>query len=80
MMDLDNSSVREECAVMCMEVHYEDGDKDLIVYGDQGVSKEEHNKAMYSDLTKTQREDKEEVMYNITLSTNDSVSLEKKRR
>ena len=37
--------------MMCTEVHYEDGDEDLIVYGDQGVSKE-GDKAMYSKLTK----------------------------
>ena len=43
MLDLDNSSVSEECAMMCMEVQYEDGDEDLIVYGDQGVSTEEHD-------------------------------------
>ena len=47
MLDLDNSSVSKECAMMCMEVHYEDGDKDLIVYGDQGVRTEEQSKAKY---------------------------------
>ena len=41
--------------MMFMEVHYEDGDKDPIVYGDQGVSTEEHNKATYSELTKLQK-------------------------
>ena len=41
--------------MMCMEVQYEDGDKDLIVFGDQGVSTEEHDKATYSKLTKTQK-------------------------
>ena len=44
MLDLDNSSVSEEHATMCIEVQYEDGGKDLIVYGDQGASTEEHNK------------------------------------
>ena len=47
--------------MMCMEIQYEDGDKDLIVYGDQGVSTEEHDKAMYGELTKTQSEEEEEV-------------------
>ena len=31
--------------MMCTEVQYEDGDEDLVVYGDQGVSTEEHDKA-----------------------------------
>ena len=45
MLDLNNSSKSKECAMMCMEVHYEDEYEDLIVYGDQGVSTEEHEKA-----------------------------------
>ena len=36
--------------MMCMEVQYEDGDEDLIVFGDQGVSKKELNKAMHGKL------------------------------
>ena len=39
-MDLDNSSVCKECAMVCMDIHYEDRDEDIIVYGDQGVSTE----------------------------------------
>ena len=38
--------------MMCMEVQYEDGDKDLVVYTDQGVSTGEHDKATYGELTK----------------------------
>ena len=56
MLDLDNSSVSEECAMMCMEVQHEDGDKDLVVYGDQGVSTEEYDKATYGELTKTPKQ------------------------
>ena len=66
--------------MMCMEVHCEDGDGDLIGYGDQGVSTEEHDKAMYSESMKTQIEEEEEIKYEMTLCTNDSVSLVKKRR
>ena len=65
MLGLDDSSVSEECVMLCTEVQYEDGDEDLIAYGDQGVSKEEHDKATYSELTKTQS--KEEVKYNVAL-------------
>ena len=52
MLDLDNTSVSEECVVVCMDIHYEDWDEDIIVYSDQGVSTEEHTKAMYRELTK----------------------------
>ena len=59
MLDLHNISVSEECAVMCTEVQYEDEDKDIVVYGDQGVSTEEYEKAMYGKLMKTQSEEEE---------------------
>ena len=38
MMDLDNRSVNKECGMMCMDRHYEDGDEDIIVNSDQGIS------------------------------------------
>ena len=44
MLDLDNSSVSKECAMMSMEVQHEDGVKDLVVYRDQGISTEEKTK------------------------------------
>ena len=65
--------------MMCTEVHYEDGDEDPKVHGDQGVSTEEHDKATYGELMKTQSEEEEEIKYNVALCTNDSVSLEKER-
>ena len=64
--------------MMCMHLQYEDGDKDLIVYREEGVSTEEHDKAMYGDLMKTQSEEEEEVKYNVALCANNSMSLEKK--
>ena len=46
MLDLDNVSVSEECAMMCTEVQYEDEDEneDVAVYGDQGINTEEYEK------------------------------------
>ena len=79
MLDLDNISVSEECVMMCTEVQYEDEDEDIVVYGDQGINTEEYEKATYGKLTKTQSEE-EEVECNVALCTNDSVSLERKRR
>ena len=54
MLDLDNISVSEECAMMCTELQYEDADEDIVVYGDQGIHTEEYEKAMYGELMKTQ--------------------------
>ena len=47
---------------------------------DQEISTEEHEKATYGKLMKTQSEEEEEVKCNVALSANDSVSLEKERR
>ena len=47
MLDLDNVSVSEECAMICMELQHEDGDEDLVVYRDQGISTEEYEKAIW---------------------------------
>ena len=80
MMDLDNSSETKECAMVCTDVHYEESDENIIMYGDQGVSTEEHNKTMYGKLTKTECEEEEEVTYNVALCTNDNLSLEKKKK
>ena len=52
MMDLDNTTVSNEYAMVCTDLHYEDWDEDIIVYSDQGVSTEEHDEAMYRELTK----------------------------
>ena len=41
MLDLDSTSVSEECAMMCTELQYEDVDKDLVVYRDQEINPEE---------------------------------------
>ena len=66
--------------MMCMDVHCEDGDEDIIIYRDQGVSTEEHDKAMYGEITKTQSQEEETVNYNVALCVNNSMSVEKKRR
>ena len=46
MLDLDNISISEECAMMSTEVQYEDEDKDVVVCRDQGINTEEYEKAM----------------------------------
>ena len=49
MLDLDSTSVSEECT----ELQYEDASEDEVVYGDQGISAEECEKATYDNLMKT---------------------------
>ena len=61
MLDLDSTSVSEECAMVCMELQYEDTREDEVVYGDQVISIEEYEKATYDDLTKTQSKEEDKV-------------------
>ena len=75
MLDLDRPGVSEYCVMVCMEVQYEDVSKDQVVYGDQGISAAEYEKAMYGDLTKTQSEEEDEVKCTVAQQANHSVML-----
>ena len=79
-LTLDSTSLSEECAIVCTELHYEDTSKDEVAYGDQGISTEEYEKATYGNLTKTQSEEEDEVRCTVAQRANDSVILECKRR
>ena len=80
MLDLDNISVREECAMVCTETQYEDASEDEVVYGDQGINTEEYEKATYGDLTKIQSYEENEVKCTVAQRDNNNVILEKKKR
>ena len=80
MLDLDSTSVSEECVMVCMELQYEDTSKDEVLYGDQGISTEEYEKANYGDLTKTQSKEEDKVKCTVAQRANDSMILERKRR
>ena len=80
MLDLDIISVREECAMVCTELQYEDASEDEVVYGDQGINTEEYEKATYGDLIKYQSEEENEVKCTVAQRANDSVILERKKR
>ena len=80
LMDLGDNSVCEECAMICTDVYSTDESKDMIVYGDQGISSEKHDEETYGDLMNTDSDDEQVVKYNVALLANDSMSLEKKRR
>ena len=78
LMDFGDSSVCEECAMICTDVYRDEEYEDLIVYGDQGISTKTYDEEMYGDLLKTDRDDEAIVKYNLALCAHDSVSLEKK--
>ena len=66
--------------MVCMELQYEDVSKDQVVYGDQGISAEEYEKATYGDFTKTQSKEEDKVKCTVAQRANDSVMLERQRR
>ena len=80
LMDFGDSSVCEECAMICTDVYSDEEYKDLIVYGNQGISPKAYDEETYGDLLKTDSGEEAIVKYNMTLCAQDSVSLEKKRR
>ena len=53
----DISSVCEECVMVCMDIHHEDRDEDITMYGDQGVSTKKYDEDMYGELTKMDSEE-----------------------
>ena len=61
MLDLDSTSVSEECAMVCTELQYEDASEDEVVYGDQEIGTEEYEKATYGNLMKTKSEEEDKV-------------------
>ena len=80
LMDFGNNSVCEECAMICTDIYSDEEYKDLIVYGDQGISTKTYDEEMYGDLLKTDSDEEPVVKYNVALCAQDSVSLEKKQR
>ena len=79
-MDFGDSSVCEECAMICTDVYSDEEYEDLIVYGDQGISTKAYDEETYGDLLKTDSNEEPVVKYNVALCAQDSVSLEKKQR
>ena len=65
--------------MVCMELQYEDASKNEVVYGDQGISIKEYEKATYDNLTKTQSKEEDEVKCTVAQQANDSVILERKK-
>ena len=79
-LDLDNISVHDECAMVCTETEYEDASEDKVVYGDQGINTEEYEKAIYGNRMQTQSDEENEVKCTVAQQANDSVILERKKR
>ena len=80
LMDLGDNSVCEECAMICTDAYSDEEYKEMVVYGDQGITSNFFDKDMYGDLMNTDSDEEPVVKYNVALCAQGSVSLEKKRR
>ena len=79
MMDLGDSSVCKEWAMICTDIYSDNKDEDILVYGDQGISSTKYEEDTYGELMNTDSYEEKNVNYSMALCTQDSVSLEKKQ-
>ena len=80
LMDLGDSSVCEECAMICTDVYSDEEYEEMVVYGDQGITSRKFDEDTYGELMNTDSDEEQIVKYHVALCTQDSVSLEKKQR
>ena len=78
MMDLGDSSVCEECAMICTDIFSDEEDEEIVVYRDQGASSRKYAEDTYGELMNTDSNEEKIVNYYMALCTQDSVFLEKK--
>ena len=79
-MDFGNSSVCEEYTMICTDAYSDEKYKNVIVYGDQGVSTKTYDEESYRNILKSDSNEESIIKYNVALCVKDSVSLEKKQR
>ena len=80
MIDLGDSSVCEESAMICMDIYSDNEDEEIALYGDQGISSTKYEVDTYGELMNTDRDEEKNVNFNMALCAQDSVSMERKRR
>ena len=79
-MVLDDSSVCEECAMICTDVYSDEEYEEMVVYRDQGTTSRKFDEDMYGELMNTDSDEEKIIKHNVALYAQDSVSLKKKRR
>ena len=79
MMDLGNSNVCEECAMICTDIYSDKEYEEMVVYRDQGTSTRKYDEETYEELMNTDSDEEKIVNYDMALCAQDSVSLEKNK-
>ena len=67
LMDFGDSSVCKECAMICTDVYSDEEYKNLIVYGNQGISTKTYDEETYGDLLITDSDEESIRKYNVAL-------------
>ena len=67
MMDLDNSCVCEECAMICTDIYSDEEYEEMVVYGDQGISSRKFDEDTYEKLMNTDSNEEKIINYNVAL-------------
>ena len=80
LMDLGDSSVCEECAMICTDAYSDEEYEEVVVYRDQGITSKNFDEETYVDLMNTDSDEDSAIKYNVAQCAQDSVSLGKKRR
>ena len=75
LMDLGDSSVCEECTMICTDAYSHEEYEEMVVYGDQGITSKFLDKETYGDLMNTDSDEEPDIKYNVALCAQDSVSL-----
>ena len=78
LMDLGDSSVCEECAMICTDTYSDEEYEEMIVYRNQGITSDKYDDEMYGDLMNTDSDEDSANKYNVAQCAQDSVPLEKK--
>ena len=66
-MDFGDSSVCEECTMICTGAYSDEEYKSVIVYGDQGISTQTYDQETYRDLLRSDSDEEPIVKYNVAL-------------
>ena len=74
LMDFGANSVCKECAMICTDAYSDEEYKEMVVYGDQGITSKKFDKDTYGDLVNTDSDEEPVVKYNVALCAQDSVS------
>ena len=70
LMDLGDSSVYEECAMICTDIYSDEEYEGMVVYGDHGITSRKFDE--------DDSDEEKIIKYTVALCTQDSMSLEKK--